>query len=122
MSLRIKAGVLQKGSNYFGAQTALPTDNFDVEKMTHIMNGYLAPYADSGLGSPTYVNSFTETNVSGSGKVGAEFIYEDQKNTYTRYVISCNSADLETALSTSTNVNVLTSLAVATGSGYTKTA
>lgn len=119
MSLRIKAGVLQREGKYFGAQSVLPSDNFDFARITNIRQGYLTPYSDGGLGSPTYVNGFTETNVSGSGKVSAQFDYENKFNEFTRYVITCNSADLITAQSTSTNVNVLTVLAVATGSGYT---
>lgn len=123
MSLRIKAGILLKGAQYYGAQTTIPSDNFDVERMTNIQHGWLeATSGTSNLGSPSYVNSFTEspTAHTSSAKVGTQFFYKGKFNQIERYFISCNSADFESALSTTTNVNVSTTLATATSSGYTR--
>lgn len=123
MSLRIKAGILLRDGQYYGAQTTIPSDNFDVERMTNIQHGWLEGNAGtSGVGSPSYVNSFTEspTAHTTAAKVGTQFFYQGKFNQMVRYFISCNSADFETALNTTTNVNVSTTLAVATGSGYTR--
>lgn len=123
MSLRIKAGILLRDAQYYGAQTSIPSDIFDVERMTNIMHGWLENTAgSSGVGSASYVNSFTEspTAHTSSAKVGTQFFYHGKFNQMVRYVVSCNSADFETALSTSTTVNQMTALAVATSSGYTR--
>ena len=123
MSLRIKAGILLRDAQYYGAQTTIPSDNFDVERMTNIQHGWLeSSGGTSGLGSPSYVTSFTEspTAHTTSAKVGTQFFYQGKFNQMVRYFVSCNSADFETALSTTTNVKVLTELAVATRSGYTR--
>ncbi len=120
MSLRIKAAILLRDAQYYGAQTILSTDNFDVDRMTNIQQGWLEPPSGSGVGSPSFVAGFTEaTDHSSSAKVGTQFFYQGKFNQMVRYVVSCNSAAFETALSTSTNVNVLTTLVVATSSGYT---
>ena len=123
MSLRIKAGILLRDAQYYGAQTTIPSDIFDVERMTNIQHGWLeATSGTSNLGSPSYVNSFTEspTAHTTSAKVGTQFFYQGKFNQMVRYFVSFDSASFETALSTSTTVNSMTPLATATGSGYTR--
>lgn len=121
MSLRIKAGILLRDAQYYGAKTVLPSDNFDVARMTNIQHGWIEGDAGtSGVGSPSYVNSFTEdpNAHTSAAKNGTQFFYQNKFNQMVRYVISCASASFDTALSTSTNVNVLTALTPANSYTY----
>lgn len=121
MSLRIKAGILLRDAQYYGANSVLPSDDFNVELMTNIQHGWLeATSGTSNLGSPSYVNSFTQdpNAHTSSAKNGTQFFYKGKFNQMVRYVISCNSASFDTALSTDKDVNVLTSLSAANSYTY----
>ncbi len=121
MSLRIKAGILLRDAQYYGANSVLPSDDFNVDLMTNIQHGWFEGNAGtSGVGSPSYVNSFTQdpNAHTSSAKNGTQFFYKGKFNQMVRYVISCNSASFDTALSTGTDVNVLTALSAANSYTY----
>lgn len=119
--VNIIAGVLQRDEAYFGASSTLVKKQFNIDYVDDVIFGWLTPQSDSGVGSPSYVNSIQVATISpaSDAKIGIAFWYNDSPNIRHRYFISANSADWKTALSTSTTLNSLTELSVATGSDYT---
>ncbi len=110
MSIRIKAAILARESSYYGASTVLDEKVFDTEKMDNVIFGYLIPPTDNGVGSPSYVMSFTENPLPPSNAIrGIDFDYNHSVNIRKHYTISGDSAAYATALggTGTTNVNAL---------------
>lgn len=114
----IKAGVLRKEHQYYGASTLLPGEGFFSERIVQPVAGYYTPYNDQGLGSPTEVGSFTQVQFSSASKPCVDFFYYVNQSTKYRFSITCNSAEFYAAFE-STDAHNQVNLAVFTGSGYT---
>jgi len=119
-ALVLHAGVLRRDHEYFGGKASIPAIDFIVDHMVSINIGFLVPEFDNGLAATAGPMQFIQANgaVPSNAKVGADFYYYTNDSTKTRYFITCNSAELQTAL-TSTSAHQQTNLAVATSSGYT---
>ena len=121
MSLRIRAGILQRDSTYLGNQSKLDTKVFEVEKMDNIIYAWLTPAADSGVGSPTSIMSVQEAQFAPSTTSlrGIDFDYNHSDSVRKHYFISADSADFLAAQggAGSTNVNGLTTLSVISPNG-----
>jgi hypothetical protein len=120
-SIRFKAGILAKNGQYFGAKTEIPSKSFELDRCTTLEVGWIKAPSDSGVGSASNALGFTEDS-GVAADVVAYILYDEKFNQRDTYMITCNSAELETmqglALTAST-VPLYKSLAVATGSGYT---
>jgi len=104
-TVRIKAGIIAMGSDYYGATTVLSTKVFDMEKMDNVFFGYCVPPSDAGLGSASSPLSFIEgTTVVSTAIRGIYFDYNHSDNIRKRYFISATSdAYISAAQSTDYN-------------------
>ncbi len=112
-TVRFKAGVLSRDSQWFGAATILSSEVFEADKMDKVQFGWLTPALDNGIGSPSLVNSFQESSYAPASNsvAGIDFFYNHSVNIRRRYFISALSSDYTTAFGTaSTNPNYYTVL------------